>query len=159
MSTASLPEPYRSLLVHEKDMTSTLEGFHASRLRIRPIHQVIDDALCSREVVLERETDGAPVEFGASCIHLGRLPEAVRHEIREARRPLGGILNEHRIPYQSRPGRYFSVEPDSVIREALKTPAGCRCYGRQNTLRWPDGEVLAEIFEVLPSLNPQGTGA
>ena len=36
VDAASVPEPYHGLLVHERDMTSTLEAFHQDRVHLRP---------------------------------------------------------------------------------------------------------------------------
>ena len=36
---AALPEPYRSLLVHERDMTSTLGQFHGDDIGLKVLHR------------------------------------------------------------------------------------------------------------------------
>ena len=60
-----LPEPYRGLLVHERDMTSTLEAFVGQPLvlRVLRVHRSAD--CLHREVVLVGASDGTMAEFGA----------------------------------------------------------------------------------------------
>src|SRR3954464_12491064 len=70
----AMPEPFRSLLVHQHDMTSTLEKFHGSRIHLR-LHgkrQLGNDYF--REVILELDGSNKPVEFGAIHIHLNLFP-------------------------------------------------------------------------------------
>ena len=42
MDPSLLPEPYQSLLVHEGDMTSRLEGFHESAIKVRRLRSSND---------------------------------------------------------------------------------------------------------------------
>src|SRR3954464_13303646 len=76
-----VPEPYRQLLVHEHDMTPTLERHHGERIHLRVIgRQLTEDAL-SRLVVLTTNDSERPVEFGAIVIHLPPFPPAARETI------------------------------------------------------------------------------
>ena len=53
----AVPEPYRTLLVHERDMTSTLEGFHQTGIHLRLVGRERRGEQYFREVVLA--LDGA----------------------------------------------------------------------------------------------------
>ena len=59
-----MPEPYRSLLVHDGDMTPTLEKFHGDRIHLRPLTRETNGSVYSREVILEAGEVNKPVEFG-----------------------------------------------------------------------------------------------
>ena len=48
----ALPEPYRSLLVHERDMTSTLGQFHGDDIGLEVLHRHNDADAFYREVLL-----------------------------------------------------------------------------------------------------------
>lgn len=152
-----IPEPQRTLLVHHRDMTSTLEQFHGRRIHLEVLSQEIHGTCLHRQVVLLLDDTDEPVEFGATRVHLDRFEEPWRSDIVAARRPLGGILNVSGLAYVSRPSAFISVEPDSFLRKALRlaSPAPHDLYGRQNTLRTPDGLEIAEILEILP---PPPTG-
>lgn len=153
----TMPEPARQLLVHQRDMTRTLESFHQGRLHLRLLRQQREDAHYFRLVALELDGTSQPVEFGATKVYLGHLPARARDLILEGRRPLGGILNDQGVPYRSAPSAFFVTAGDDLIREALGLAAGTaplRLYGRRNTLSSPEGEPLAEIIEILPPMPP-----
>src|SRR5687768_804489 len=65
-----VPEPYRRLLVHDNDMTPTLEAFHRERIHLRVTRWRIDEDTYARQVVLTLDDSGRPVEFGAIVIYL-----------------------------------------------------------------------------------------
>lgn len=146
----AIPEPYRTLLVHNRDMTRTLESHHGSTIRLRLLSTRREGDLYRRTVALVSEGDGKTVEFGATEAHLDRIPEPWRAEIVEGRHPLGGILNRSGIPYRSRPSAYFRTRGDAVIRAALGVVGEPWLYGRRNTLSDAEGRPLAEIVEILP---------
>src|SRR6266540_7339521 len=77
----ALPEPYRSLLVHERDMTSTLETFHKAGIHLRLVSRQQRGDEYFREVVLVLDGSETPVEFGAIKIQLDRFPTKAREEI------------------------------------------------------------------------------
>ena len=145
-----IPEPYRSLLVHSRDMTPTLERHYADTIQLRVIGRRLDGEALSRLVVLELQRDCSPVEFGAIVIHLNQFPVEARDVILECRRPLGTVLALHEIPHYSRPRGYIRVKSDPLIQGALACHGPGPLYGRQNVLRTPDGQILAEVLEILP---------
>ncbi len=151
LSPDDMPEEERHLLVHASDMTPRLaEYFQSSiQLEVHAKSQVGKDYLV-RAVVLRKEEDGTPVEFGAIGIHLGEFDEAVRSQILEGKIPLGGILKQAAIPHSSQPSGYFRIEIDHRLATLLGGFDGQVCYGRCNELRHPDGSPLAEVVEVLP---------
>ncbi len=147
----SMPEPYRTLLVHQDDMTPTLEKFHSDRIHLKVISRQTRGDFYFREVVLVTERTRAPVEFGAIKINLALFPAAARRHILEEKEPLGTILGQDHIGHSSRPKAYLRLQPDAFIREALQLGEGkLALYGRRNTLFDPQQRALAEIVEILP---------
>lgn len=151
---AEVPEPYRTLLVHDRDMTRTLEQFHGGVIHLRVLSSYHEGDAYWRESVLELDGSDRPVEFGAIKIHLNRFPEPWRSQILAEHLPLGGILNASGIAYNSRPTAFLRFTPDPFIREAFGLTGPSALYGRQNTLRDASGNVLAEIIEILPPAKP-----
>lgn len=151
---AAMPQPYRRLLVHDSDMTSTLERYHGERLTLRVLARRQRGEVLIREVVLCGETSGTAVEFGAIRIDLARFPPPARQQILACRRPLGAVLAAFDIAYLSRPMRFLRLRAnDEVARAlALERGEGDPLYGRQNELLTPAGRRLAEVVEVLPPL-------
>lgn len=146
----ALPEPYRTLLVHERDMTSTLEEFHRAGLHLRLVSRQQRGDAYFREVVLALDGKETPVEFGAIRIHLEHFPAEARQTILEERFPLGRILKDCGLRYLSRPQAFIRIASDQTINGLLGLSGAHVLYGRRNTLLSPDGEALAEIVEILP---------
>ena len=145
-----IPEPERSLLVHERDMTSTLRNFHGSPLTLELLRVEMSDDYLMRMVVLNREDTGAPVEFGAIGIRLDKFDGPLREQIASGSAPLGALLEKHIVDYRSCPKGYFSTASDPVIAAALDEPEGTTVYGRCNELTDAEGFAFADIVEVLP---------
>jgi chorismate-pyruvate lyase len=145
-----VPQPYRDLLVHQSDMTPTLEKFHGERIYLNVISRQTRGDFYFREVILLSQRTRRPVEFGAIKINLGLFPPAARRLILEEVEPLGGILAEHHIPHSSRPKAFLRIQADSFIKGALQLSGDQTLYGRRNTLFDPQQRALAEIVEILP---------
>lgn len=146
----AVPDPYKTLLVHDRDMTSTLENFHGAGVHLRLLGRERTGDDYFREVLLVLDDSERPVEFGAILIHLDRFPDAARREILEERFPLGHVLKDHNLPFQSRPRAYLRIASDKLINELLGLHGAHVLYGRRNTLLNPNGASLAEIVEILP---------
>lgn len=145
-----VPYPYRSLLVHENDMTPTLAAFHHSKLYLEVLEKEVNDNFLLRFVILRSAASDIPVEFGAIGINLEGFEPDVREMIVEGRIPLGGILGDSEVVYQGSPTAYFSVPADEIIGEALAQPVGTELHGRCNQLLDGEGNVFADIVEILP---------
>ncbi|MEC8421113.1 MAG: hypothetical protein VXZ32_08310 [Verrucomicrobiota bacterium] len=78
------------------------------------------------------------------------LPEEFIEKIIEAKQPLGGILNDSRIPYSSTPRGFIRVVPDGPIVEAFSEVEADHLYGRSNQITGFNQEVIARIVEILP---------
>jgi chorismate-pyruvate lyase len=149
-----MPQPYRQLLVHNGDMTPTLEKYHGGRISLHLFERRLGaDGWLSRRVALVLDHSGRHVEFGAIRIHLNRFSPEARQHILEGRRPLGTVLNEDGIAHQSRPVAYFRVHSDALINETLRLTGEHLLYGRRNVLTNPSGQTLAEVVEILPPLD------
>lgn len=150
LAGVEMPEPYRQLLVHERDMTSTLESFHGGRIQLRVLGTAREGNRYRREVVLELEGSSKPVEFGATHLRLDALPPEAQRLVLEARRPFGAILRDLAIPYTSRPKAYFSVESDATMAAELRFTGLPTLFGRCNAISDPAGRVIGDIVEILP---------
>lgn len=145
-----VPEPQRTLLVHNNDMTPTLEKFHGDDIFLKVISSHHRGDFYFREVVLLTKKTRTPVEFGAIKISLGLFPCSARPRILEEQQPLGGILRDYKITHSSRPKAYLRLRSDSFINEALELKSEHALFGRRNTLFDPQQRSLAEIVEILP---------
>ncbi len=166
-----LPQPYRMLLDHDRDMTGTLEAFFDQEITLRVCaKQLVDDALW-RQVVLVGKHDGRAAEFGAIRITLSCFEGKTREMIEQCKIPLGRILREQAIDYVSNPSAFLRVVPDEAMRDCLGIGGrnddipgkrakgkvgevgGGVLYGRRNTLTMSDGRIMAQIIEILPVID------
>lgn len=145
-----IPEPFKSLVVHQKDMTPTLERFYDDQIYIEVLHKDFSDQHYFREVVLKLEKSHQPVEFGAIRIFLERMPMNAREAILKEHIPLGHILEIYQVEHTSCPIGYLRMEPDQLIKRTLGDSKSKWLYGRRNRLSNPSGDPLAEIVEILP---------
>jgi hypothetical protein len=56
-----MPQPYRDLLVHSRDMTPTLERFFGQRLDLTPLRRQFRKTRYWREVTLNLQENSRPV--------------------------------------------------------------------------------------------------
>jgi hypothetical protein len=146
----AMPEPYKSLLVHQHDMTPTLESFHRQSIHLQVLGRRKKGDAYFREVVLRLDETNQPVEFGAIKINLDLFPKPACEEILKEHLPLGHVLEEYKIPHTSRPRAYLRLASDKFINDVLDMSGAHVLYGRRNTLFDPQGRPLAEIVEILP---------
>ena len=147
---ASVPEPYQRLLVHDGDMTPTLEKFYDATIHLEVLRREKRGNFYFREVVLMTDDLDERVEFGAIKIFLDLFPAAARSDILAERLPLGTILAKYKIAHTSRPKAFLRIQSDEFINLALGIAGKHTLYGRRNTLSNPDGHPIAEIVEILP---------
>ncbi len=154
-----MPEPYRSLLVHDSDMTSTLEAFHDETLRLRLLEKRRVDNALLRKVVLVGERSGRPREFGAIRIDLSAFETEARWVILEGNLPLGAVLARFKVPYTSSPRLFFRLDSDARFERKLELHQSATLYGRQNVLSGANGRPLAEVVEILPPVTNRSSAA
>jgi chorismate-pyruvate lyase len=145
-----MPEPYRRLLVHDRDMTPTLEAAYDRKMNLRVLKYSLDAEVFSRQIVLIPEGSDSPVVFGAIKIYLDEFPAAARDLVLERKLPLGSILELQAIKHFSRPDAFFEVDSDPSICTALGIDGPARLYGRRNVLGNSTGRKLAQVLEILP---------
>ncbi|MDH3583397.1 MAG: hypothetical protein OER86_04200, partial [Phycisphaerae bacterium] len=155
-----MPEPYRRLLVHDRDMTPTLEAFCGERIHLQLLaRRLAEDAIYRQVVLMAGRDDTRPIEFGAIRINLSCFPEAAREQILEGYLPLGTILHEHGVVHHSRPNGYFVIQSDAVVRDAFGLQVDRKLFGRHNLIYDGEDDVMAEVVEILPPLQRHADSA
>lgn len=152
---AEIPQPYRSLLVHNDDMTPTLKRFYQQTIHITVLRRHKENGFYFREVVLVLDDTFDRIEFGAIKIDLNCFQAEVTKEILRERLPLGHILAVHGVEHTSEPTAFLKIQSDDLISEALHLSRSQTLYGRRNTLWTPERKPLAEIVEILPPIKKQ----
>ena len=144
-----VPQPYRALLVHSSDMTSTLASFYGETPRLRVLTRERRNDSYKREIILWVTEGARPIEYGVIRIHLDRLPPAARQLVLQEERPLGDILNGEAIAFLSWPQAFFRLKSDAHAGAALGLQHPGFLYGRRNVLLDGSRHLLAEVIEVL----------
>ena len=148
---AEMEQPYRDLLCHENDMTSTLAQFHGGEVELEIFEEGGDSDCYFREVLLR--VGNKPVEYGLIRIFLGNFPTGLGASITEWSKPLGKILNESGLEYFSRPGGFLKISGKTFQPDFFPSSGGGFLFGRYNELVRADKRVLARIIEILPKEN------
>jgi chorismate-pyruvate lyase len=148
-----MPVPYRSLLVHDRDMTPTLEDAYGSGIRLRVLEYQLRDNVVSRQVALIAEGREKPVAFGAIKIDLENFPARARRLILKLKQPLGAILRTQGVAHVSRPDVFVQVESDALINDALQLEGVHQLFGRRNVILDAEARILAQVVEILPPSN------
>ena len=146
-----IPQPYRRLLCHDRDMTSTLAAFHEGEVTLKVFQSSRNGDQYLREVLLS--VGGKPVEYGVILISLDHFPPALRERILGEHEPLGSILNTSGFAYQSCPRGNLEFCDPGFIADIFPSASSGSLYGRYNALLDSEGRFLARILEILPREN------
>ena len=149
VAPGKIPEPYRSLLVHDTDMTLTLERHFGDRVALRPLSTFTSGRSYFRRVLLVQEYSGRPVEMGAIRIRLDVFSQRLRSKILRNEIPLGRLLRDGKFQYQSRVTSYLSVTPNTEMMGIFWMREARVLYGRRTEVIHHNTKI-GDIVEVLP---------
>ena len=149
IAPSRIPLPYRSLLVHERDMTLTLESHFGGRVTLRALSTFRKGSSYYRRVLLAQEYSARPVEMGAVRIDLTAFKPRIRAQILSNRVPLGRLLRDGGVDYKSRPTLFLAVTPNSEMMGVFWMREPRVLYGRQTEMSI-DGRKVGDIVEILP---------
>jgi len=149
IEASSIPHPYRSLLVHTTDMTLTLERHFGGRVALRPLVIFSKGQWYFRRVLLAHEQTGRPVEMGAIRIKVGAFPDRIRRQILKNDVPLGRVLREGGVKFESRPKAFLAITPNAEMMGVFWMGGPRTLYGRRTEMIH-DGAKIGDIVEVLP---------
>jgi chorismate-pyruvate lyase len=150
-----LPPPYRALLAHSQDMTSTLERHYGAKTGLRVLRREQGPRFYSREVLLTTARHGA-VEYGVIEMDLTWFAKGVRERIVAGQLPLGRLLRDHGIAHLCWPQGFFRCETNGYLETALGLRGPATLYGRRNVIVNGARRLLADVLEILA---PQASGA
>jgi chorismate-pyruvate lyase len=149
IEAGSIPQPYRSLLVHKTDMTLTLERHFGGRVALRPLATFSSGLWYFRRVLLAQENTGRPVEMGTIRIKVGAFSDRIRGQILKNDVPLGRLLREGGVKFDSRPRAFLAVTPNPEMMGVFWMREPRTLFGRRTEIM-QDGAKIGDIVEVLP---------
>ena len=147
-SPARIPSPYHDLLVHENEMTQTLERHAGGPVAVRVLATSSAGRWYSRRVLLVLESSGRPMAIGAVRIRLDAFNARTRARILQQQVPLGRLLREAAIDYLSRPTAFFEVTPNAEMMGVFWMREAGTLYGRQTQIML-GGARVGDIVEIL----------
>ncbi len=144
-----IPQPYRSLLVHDTDMTLTLERHFGDRVALRPLSTFTSGRSYFRRVLLVQKYSGRPVEMGAIRMKLDAFGARVKKQILKNEIPLGRILRDAGFKYVSHAMTFLAIRPNPEMMGVFWMREPKTLYGRRTEIV-RDGVKIGDIVEVLP---------
>jgi chorismate-pyruvate lyase len=151
ISAAEVPAACAALLVHDNEMTRTLECHFAGSMSLRISWSRLDEPWFTRRVLLIHQASQRVVEIGAICLRLDAFDVPTRARIESGSAPLGRILREAMIAYTSEGRAYFATTPNADMLRAFSLSEPTTLYGRRRTIVL-HGEKIGDVAEVLPPL-------
>ncbi len=149
VAAADIPHPYQALLVHEGEMTRTLEAHVGGRVGIRVLSTRAGARFYLRRVLLVEEASARPVAMGAVRLTITALPRPVRAEVLRGRVPLGRLLRAAGLDFMSRPTGYLAVTPNPEMMGLFRMTSPETLFGRRTQVLL-GARRIGEIVEVLP---------
>lgn len=128
------PEPYHTLLVHDHHMTVAMEDFHGSPVSVQVLNERVEGDIYLRRIVLHRQSDGAPVQFGLVRFDLSYVTPSVRQEILARKTPLGRILITHNVLRHIDLGAIVKIWAGPALATEFRCPTNAVTYGRLATI-------------------------
>jgi hypothetical protein len=144
-----IPYPYRTLLVHTSDMTLTLERHFGGPLVVRPLSTARRGSWYVRRVLLAQSYSGRPVEMGAIRINVKGFSEKLQRQIFANVIPLGRLLRDGGVDFESRPRVFFAVLPNAEMMGVFWMREPRTLYGRRTEVFVGDAKI-GDIVEILP---------
>ena len=143
-----VPEPYKTLLVHEHHMTVTGEAHHGKPVYLRVLGRHREGPWYARKILLLPVGTLKVVQFGIMRINLNLLDKVVRHKILEENTPLGRILTKHNVLRRIEPTAFLRITPDVELMKHFGLNEPTPTYGRLAIIHCDDKPAV-ELLEIV----------
>lgn len=148
VSSGELTAPFGKLLDHNAHMTVTVEAHHGCPVDVKVLDVRHDDGFYSRKILLTRQSDDAPVQFGIVSIDKRVLSTHVFEEIIAQQTPLGRILIRHNVMREVKLNQLFSVVAQRDLAAYLGVEPGSQIGGRTAVIDC-DGTPAIGLLEIV----------
>jgi chorismate-pyruvate lyase len=150
---SAVPKPYHGLLVHERNMTPTLEQFHNSPVDVRILARHHEGDAYARKITLSLQSTGQIVLFAIARVDLSFTSQLVRNAIVAGQTPLGRILLQHHVHQRIETVAYLRIRPGSEQMAWFGLSQPRPLFGRLALIHC-DRKPAVEVFEVVA---PEGS--
>ena len=149
LAPADLPPVARTLLVHHRHMTVTLQDHHHDKVRLTVVEDQLGDGVYWRKIRLHLAGNGQLAECGIVRIFLQYVPIAAANEILNRRTPLGAVLIKHEVLRRVEP-RWFIESPAAAVAALFEIPTpAAPLHGRISIIYCNDQPAI-ELLELVP---------
>ena len=138
------------MLAHHDHRTVTVEAWHNSLVEVQVLQEFQGEKTYARQIILKRQRDGSPVQFGIMRMKLAGLPEIVRMEIESRALPLGRIMIRHHLLREVELCQLWQVKPSPQVRSLLNCSADDPIYGRTARILVYERPAV-ELLEIVVS--------
>lgn len=157
VASATVPEPYQRMLVHNHHMTVTMESYHDTRVEVRICERRLDRDFYSRKIILVKSGTDTVVQFGIVRFDLSYVRPLVRDEILAGSKPLGRVLIENNVLRQIDLGAVLRITAGPGLARHLQMPVGGTTYGRLATI-FCNRHAAVDLLEVSAPLREDSPG-
>ena len=151
VSSASVPDPYKSLLAHNHHMTVTMEEYHNSSVDVSVLDQRLDENVYSRVILLSKSGTDDVVQFGIVKFNFDYVTQAVKDEILAGDIPLGRVLINHNVLRHVDLGAVLRITAGPGLAEVMKIQPGEITYGRLATI-FCNQQPAIDLLEISAKL-------
>jgi hypothetical protein len=151
VASATLPEPYRRMLVHTHHMTVTMESYHGCRVDVRILERKQDGDFYNRKIILVKSGTDTVVQFGIVRFDLSYVLPKVREEILAGEKPLGRVLIDHNVLRHIDLGAVLRIAAGPALARYLQMPVGGVTYGRLATI-FCNRHAAVDLLEITSPL-------
>ncbi len=145
-----IPSDIRSLLVHNRHMTATLNAHYGQPVALRVLRHVEIDATYRRMIMLTVDAGERVVEFGLVRLNLDVFPPDARNDVAARQLPLGEILAKYDVLTRVEPRWYLRFAATSPVVQYFAPGPTREAYGRLGVIHC-NGRPAVELLEVVPA--------
>ncbi len=145
--SATVDEPYKSLLVHHHHMTVTMEKYHSCTVDVEVLNEQLEGEQYAREIILRSQSSGQVVQYGIVKFDFQYVTKAVKEEILSKQTPLGRVLILHNVLRHIDLGAILELKTGPKLSDIFECPSGSRTYGRLATI-FCNNKPAVDLLEI-----------
>ncbi len=145
--SATVPEPYKSLLVHEHHMTVTMEEHHGCRVEVEVLQDMFEGETYCREILLRNQSTGQVVQYGIVRFDFQYVTASVKEEILAKSTPLGRVLILHNVLRHIDLNAILELKTGPRLTEIFGCGGGSQTYGRLATI-FCNNKPAVDLLEI-----------
>lgn len=151
---STVPEPYKTMLVHEHHMTVTMENYHQSSVDVRVLESRLEGEHYARKILLTKSGTDTVVQFGIVRFDFRFVTPAVKEEILQGDIPLGRVLITHNVLRHIDLGAIVRFTAGPGLADYLQMDEGQITYGRLATI-FCNNKPAVDLLEISAPLWPK----